>query len=47
MFSGIGGAELALPEAEWVWCAEYEAFPSAVLAERGLPSLRFIRVPNA
>jgi DNA (cytosine-5)-methyltransferase 1 len=34
MFSGIGGAELALPEAEWLWCAEIEAFPSDVLAQR-------------
>lgn len=34
MFSGIGGAECALPEAEWVWCAEIEPFPSAVLEQR-------------
>jgi len=33
-FSGIGGAELALPEADWLWCAEIEPFPSAVLAQR-------------
>lgn len=33
-FSGIGGAELALPEAEWLWCAEIEPFPCALLAER-------------
>lgn len=40
MFSGIGGAELALPEAEWIWCAEIEKFPSAVLAARfGHPNL--------
>ncbi|WP_375178025.1 hypothetical protein [Sphingobium yanoikuyae] len=39
-FSGIGGAELALPEAEWLWCAEIEKFPSAVLASRfGHPTL--------
>lgn len=39
-FSGIGGAELALPEAEWLWCAEIEPFPSAVLAQRfGHPNL--------
>lgn len=34
MFSGIGGAELALPEADWLFCAEIEPFPSAVLATR-------------
>lgn len=40
MFSGIGGAELALPEADWIWCAEIETFPSAVLAARfGHPNL--------
>lgn len=40
MFSGIGGAELALPEAQWLWCAEIEPFPSAVLAQRfGHPNL--------
>jgi DNA (cytosine-5)-methyltransferase 1 len=39
-FSGIGGAELALPEADWLWCAEIEPFPSAVLAQRfGHPNL--------
>lgn len=40
MFSGIGGAELGLPEAEWVWCAEIEPFPCAVLDQRfGHPNL--------
>lgn len=39
-FSGIGGAELALPEAQWIWCAEIEKFPCAVLDQRfGHPNL--------
>lgn len=39
-FSGIGGAECGLPEADWLWCAEIEKFPSAVLATRfGHPNL--------
>ena len=47
MFSGIGGAELALPEAEWLWCAEIEKFPSAVLATRfGHPNLGDITAPD-
>jgi DNA (cytosine-5)-methyltransferase 1 len=47
MFSGIGGAELALPEAEWLWCAEIEKFPSAVLAQRlGHPNLGDITAPD-
>ena len=46
-FSGIGGAELALPEAEWLWCAEIEDFPSAVLAKRfGHPNLGDITAPD-
>jgi len=46
-FSGIGGAELALPEAEWLWCAEIEKFPSAVLAHRfGHPNLGDITAPD-
>lgn len=46
-FSGIGGAELALPEAEWLWCAEIEKFPSAVLASRfGHPNLGDITAPD-
>lgn len=32
--SGIGAPEEALPEIDWVWSAEIEAFPSAVLAAR-------------
>lgn len=32
MFSGIGAPEVAMPSVEWVWCAEIEPFPSAVLA---------------
>jgi DNA (cytosine-5)-methyltransferase 1 len=47
MFSGIGGAELALPEAEWLWCAEIENFTSAVLATRfGHPNLGDITAPD-
>lgn len=33
-FSGIGAPELGGPQFEWVWCAEVEKFPSAVLAHR-------------
>jgi DNA (cytosine-5)-methyltransferase 1 len=33
-FSGIGGAELALPEAQWLWSAEIEPFPCALLERR-------------
>jgi len=33
-FSGIGAPELGGPQFEWVWCAEVEKSPSAVLAER-------------
>lgn len=29
-FSGIGGAELALPEARWLWSAEVDPFANAV-----------------
>lgn len=32
-FSGIGAPEMALP-ADWLWCAEVEKFPSAVMAAR-------------
>jgi len=47
MFSGIGGAELALPEAQWLWCAEIEPFPCALLAERfGHPNLGDITAPD-
>ena len=34
MFSGIGAPEVAMPEWDWRWCAEIEAFPSAVHAHR-------------
>lgn len=34
MFSGIGAPEVAMPWVEWLWCAEIEKFPSAVLAHR-------------
>lgn len=33
-FSGIGAPECAMPEWSWVWSAEIEPFPAAVLAER-------------
>lgn len=33
-FSGIGAPELGGPQFEWLWCAEVEKFPSAVLAQR-------------
>lgn len=33
-FSGIGAPELGGPQFEWLWCAEVEKFPSAVLAHR-------------
>lgn len=32
MCSGIGAPEVALPEVRWIWHAEVEPFPSAVLA---------------
>jgi DNA (cytosine-5)-methyltransferase 1 len=34
LFSGIGAPEQAMPHWQWCWCAEIEAFPSAVLAKR-------------
>lgn len=34
MCSGIGAPEQAAPEVEWVWHAEIEPFPCAVMAER-------------
>jgi DNA (cytosine-5)-methyltransferase 1 len=33
-FSGIGAAELALPEAQWLWSAEVDPFANAVRAAR-------------
>jgi len=33
-FSGIGAPEMGLPSARWLWHAEFEAFPSAVMAHR-------------
>ena len=33
-FSGIGAPEMGLPECDWVWHAEIEPFPSAVMAAR-------------
>lgn len=40
LFSGIGAPEIAAPEIEWVWHAEIDAFPSAVLAHHhGTPNL--------
>jgi len=34
MFSGIGAPETAAPFIDWLWCAEIEPFPSAVMAVR-------------
>ena len=34
MFSGIGAPETAMPEWDWLWHAEIEPFPSAVMAAR-------------
>ena len=33
-FSGIGGAECAWSEAEWLWSAEIEPAPASILAAR-------------
>jgi site-specific DNA-cytosine methylase len=33
-FSGIGAAELALPEADWLWSAEVDPFANAVREQR-------------
>ena len=32
--SGIGAPEMAMPEWDWLWCAEIAAFPSEVLRQR-------------
>ena len=34
LFSGVGAPELAMPGWDWLWHAEIEKFPSAVMAER-------------
>lgn len=34
LFSGIGAPEVAMPGWQWLWHAEIEAFPAAVMAER-------------
>lgn len=34
LFSGIGAPEVAMPEWDWIWHAEIEKFPAAVMAER-------------
>jgi hypothetical protein len=34
MFSGIGAPETAAPFIDWIWCAEIEPFPAAVMAIR-------------
>ena len=40
LFSGIGAPEISAPDIEWVWHAEIEPFPSAVLAHHyGTPNL--------
>lgn len=33
-FSGIGAPEMGLPECDWVWHADIEPFPCAVMAQR-------------
>lgn len=33
-FTGIGASEVSMPEWEWVWGAEIEPFPSALMAAR-------------
>ena len=33
-FSGIGAPELGGPQFDWLWSAEIEKFPSAVIANR-------------
>lgn len=40
LFSGIGAPEIAAPDIDWVWHAEIDAFPSAVMAHHhGTPNL--------
>ena len=40
LFSGIGAPEIAAPDIDWVWHAEIEPFPGAVLAHHhGTPNL--------
>lgn len=40
LFSGIGAPEIAAPEIDWIWHAEIDAFPSAVMAHHhGTPNL--------
>ena len=41
LFSGIGAPEVAMPHWQWLWHAEIEKFPSAVMAARhpGSPNL--------
>jgi DNA (cytosine-5)-methyltransferase 1 len=34
LFSGLGAPEVAMPSWDWLWCAEIEKFPNAVLAHR-------------
>jgi DNA (cytosine-5)-methyltransferase 1 len=34
LFSGIGAPEMAMPEWRWLWHAEIEKFPAAVMRER-------------
>ena len=34
LFSGIGAPEVAMPEWDWIWHAEIEKFPVAVMAAR-------------
>lgn len=40
LFSGIGAPEIAAPEIDWIWHAEIDGFPSAVMAHHhGTPNL--------
>lgn len=46
-FSGIGAPEVALPEVNWLWHAEIEKFPSAVMAARRTGSVNLGNVTAA
>lgn len=46
--SGIGAPEQAMPWVDWKWCAEIEAFPSAVLSHHrpNVPNLGDMTAPD-
>lgn len=48
LFSGIGAPEVAMPGWQWLWHAEIEAFPSAVMAARhpGSVNLGDVNAPD-